>query len=47
MTVGVIIAIVLALALLAFVVTKFGWAIKTQPQGTGWRGRVRRRRPHR
>lgn len=47
MTLGVTIAIVLTVALLGFVVTKFGWAIKTQPPGTRWRGRVRGRRPSR
>ena len=47
MTIGVIIAIVLALGLLVFGVAHSGWAIKTNPQGTRWRGRVRRRRPPR
>jgi hypothetical protein len=47
MTVGVIIAIVLALGLLVFGVVHFAWAIKTNPEGTGWRGRVRRHRPPR
>ncbi len=44
MTIGVIIGIVLVLGLLIGAFVHFGWAIKTQPQGTGWRGRVRRRR---
>ncbi len=44
MTVGVIIAIVLALGLLVGGLIHFGWAIKSNPEGTGWRGRVRWRR---
>ena len=44
MTIGLIIAIVLALGLLGFGLAHFGWSIKTNPEGTRWRGRVRRRR---
>jgi hypothetical protein len=42
MTAAWIIGVVLVVAVLGFVLTKFGWAIRTQPQGR-WRGPVRRR----
>ncbi len=42
MTAAWIIGVVLVVAVLAFVLTKFGWAIRTQPQGR-WRGPVRKR----
>jgi len=41
MTAAWIIGVVLVVAVLAFVLTKFGWAIRTQPQGR-WRGPVRK-----
>ncbi|MDQ6731811.1 MAG: hypothetical protein M3022_16370 [Actinomycetota bacterium] len=43
MTAAWIIGVVLVVAILAFVLTKFAWAIRTQPQGR-WRGPVRKRR---
>ncbi len=43
MTAAWIIGVVLVVALLAFMLGKFGWAIRTQPQGR-WRARPRRRR---
>ncbi len=46
MTAAWIIGVVLAVAVLAFVLTKFGWAIWTQPQGR-WRGPTRRRQRRR
>ncbi len=47
MTAAWTIGVVLVVAVLAFVLTKFSWAIRTQPQGR-WRGPVRRRqRPRR
>lgn len=45
MTAAWIIGIVLVVAVLAFVVTKFGWAIRTQPQGR-WRASSRKRQRH-
>lgn len=42
MTAAWIIGVVLVVAVLAFVLTKFGWAIRTQPQGR-WRGPARKR----
>ncbi len=42
MTAAWIIGVVLVVVVLVFVLTKFGWAIRTQPQGR-WRGPTRRR----
>ncbi len=46
MTAAWIIGLVLVVGVLVFVLAKFGWAIRTQPQGR-WRGPTRRRQRRR